>query len=393
MSYINRFTRRLKGRPRSRSLAVIGSSLALIAALSGILALVTSRPASATPGHGQITVNSYNWSSNAGYGSRSPALVEDSEGVVHLEGALSQISASGGYADLLGWIEAGYAPPGRTVYTTVHTLGGTYADLAITGNGEIWLIPSTNTNPGFVSLEGISYPTFSSTGSAVEPVQINTPDWYSYTPEFNYGAASASVWEDSRFTVHLMGGVQRVSTRGANPTLIGSVPAWADPLSTVFTIVHTLGGTYADLTVSSSGQIWLQPSTNTNPGFVSLEGITYSIDPSAPWQGLGAGDTGVTAANFGNAAAPGWYEDLDGIVHLEGAFQGPEEPVPYNQFLLIGQLPVAPTSNVFTVVSTAYGTYADLVIGTDGKIWLLGFPGVGDTNATLISLDGIQFPL
>jgi hypothetical protein len=102
-----------------------------------------------------IQLNFSNWSDNAGFGSGGPEWYTDGSGVVHLEGAVSQFS-SGGNANLIGTLPPA-ARPSRTVYTIVHTLAGTYADLSIGSDGSINLLPSSNTNPAFVSLEGISY--------------------------------------------------------------------------------------------------------------------------------------------------------------------------------------------------------------------------------------------
>ena len=54
--------------------------------------------------------------------------------------------------------------------------------------------------------------------------------------------------------------------------------AAAAPASDVYTIVHTLAGTYADLDIKRSGQILLinpPQSLVTDERFVSLESIVY----------------------------------------------------------------------------------------------------------------------
>jgi hypothetical protein len=384
------------------------SCSALVLAMSGSAAANTYSP---------ITVNQSNWSGSTCCGAKYPALIEDSHGVVHLQGALRQTSPYGPYANLLGWTGSGslfsaYAPPGRTVYTIVHTGSQTYADLAINSNGEIWLIPcstgacssptafyrSPNTNAGFVSLEGVSYVAFPTGGWQGGQITTNWPNWNTGTPQYNFGASSASWWEDNSWTVHLSGGVQEVRP---GTSLIGWLPSSvAPPAGPVYTLVHTLGGTYAKLSIDTYGGIWLIPiAGNTNPGFVSLEGITYSR--------LGAPSTSVWSAfkplaylntinwldgGYG-ATTTGWYRDADGFVHLEGGVKSIPQSGTFGAggWPSIGTLPEAatPTYNVFTIVHTLEG-FADLMIGTDGRISLIALSPY-DTSPGFVSLDGVTF--
>ena len=78
--------------------------------------------------------------------------------LTHLQGAAKQTRATGA-ANLLGTLTP-FAIPTRNVFTIVHTLNGTYADMEIANNGQIGLIdprPPARTDYRFVSLEGISY--------------------------------------------------------------------------------------------------------------------------------------------------------------------------------------------------------------------------------------------
>jgi hypothetical protein len=106
-----------------------------------------------------IPVNIANWSILAGFGSRSPYWYRDDSFVVHLEGAVTQISTTGSNPNLIATLPADVAPT-RAVYTIVHTFDGTYADLAIEPNGQILVIapraPAVR-DYTFVSLEGITY--------------------------------------------------------------------------------------------------------------------------------------------------------------------------------------------------------------------------------------------
>jgi hypothetical protein len=84
---------------------------------------------------------------------------------------------------------------------------------------------------------------------------------------------------------------------------------------------------------------------------------------------------------------PQWYTDGSGIVHLIGAVTQTSKT---GQANLIGTLPpeARPTRNVFTIVHTGSGTYADLAIDKDGTINLL--PSF-NTNTTFVSLEGISY--
>jgi len=106
-----------------------------------------------------IRVNTLNWTASAGFGSRHPAWYTDRSGIVHLQGAVSQTSAAGSGADLIGTLPAA-ARPSTAVYTIVHTFGGTSAGLEISTAGQILILQPPSpavTDLSFVSLEAISY--------------------------------------------------------------------------------------------------------------------------------------------------------------------------------------------------------------------------------------------
>ena len=83
----------------------------------------------------------------------------DGSGIVHLQGAARQFSASGATANNLGRLPSA-ARPASNVFVIVHTFAGTYADLAVQKNGIIALIdprPPAVKEYTFVSLEGITF--------------------------------------------------------------------------------------------------------------------------------------------------------------------------------------------------------------------------------------------
>jgi hypothetical protein len=383
----------------------IVSGSALVFAMSGTASAAPTIPITANGNGG--------WSAYPCCNARPPSVYLDSQNVVHLQGAFSENPAYYGQ-DLPGHPRPGNAyvlavpgsipstyAPDRNVFTIVHTGSGTYADLMIGRDGSIDLLPSYNTNTQFVSLEGISY--FNGTFNpatcpyCVQPLAYGS-NWTSTGIVANVGAGTAGYWEDSNQTVHLRGAVSQ--TNGSGDNYIGSVPLSVAPLTNVYTMVHTgYPGTYTQILIASNGSIWLMPNgTNVNRNFVSLESITYSraetlglftaLNPDRNWSSPGGYGSNWT----------GYYQDPDGIVHLQGAvaYTGRGDP---NSADLIATLPqydghgnrVAPTHNVFTIIDAGGGAYAHLMIGTDGRIWLMTNGTNAGPHPGFVSLEGITF--
>jgi hypothetical protein len=190
---------------------------------------------------------------------------------VHLHGAVAQTSSAA--SNTLGTITGGNGPQNRVVYTIVHTFGGTYADVGISPDGQISLI-----NPrapmvkdySFVSLETITYG-----NNLINPITPNSTNW-SFSPGF--GAIAPAWYKDAAGIVHLVGAAKQINAGGTNPNLLGTLPAAASPKRTVYTIVHTFNGTYADVAITPSGQILLinpRPPAVKDFSFASLESITF----------------------------------------------------------------------------------------------------------------------
>jgi hypothetical protein len=100
-----------------------------------------------------------NWTTQTCCGNRGPEWYTDDSGIVHLEGAVTQVSPTNTSLNLIGTLPAA-ASPTKTVYTITHALNGTYADVAITPQGQTFAIasrPPAVADWGFVSLEGITY--------------------------------------------------------------------------------------------------------------------------------------------------------------------------------------------------------------------------------------------
>ena len=356
----------------------------------GIVAMSGSvTPALATIPVVAIKINTANWSKNAGFGSTALGWYKQSDSVdpdvIHLQGAVKQTSASGTSANLIGTLPPA-ASPSRVVYAVVHTFNGTYADVGIEPNGQIWLIdprPPAVKDYSFVSLESITY-------EQVVPVYdpINLTAFWS--PNAGYGSAKPGWYEDGSFDVHLHGAVAQTSSTASNT--LGSVAGGGGPQNrVVYTIVHTFSGTYADVGISTTGQISLidpRPPMIKDYSFVSLECITYGNNLFNP---ITPNSTNWSFSPGFGAIAPGWYKDAAGIVHLLGAAKqvnaGGTNPN------LLGTLPAAasPKRKVYTIVHTFNGTYADLAISPNGEINLISPREPAVKDFSVVSLESITF--
>ena len=333
-----------------------------------------------------IPMNTANWSAYAGFGTLPPAWSIDSAGVVHLQGAATQISIYGPYADLIGTLPPAVAPA-VSIFAQVNTFNGTTAGVVIDPSGGITAIafgPPARSDFRLLSLDGVSYP-LKAQGI---PVRINTQNW-SYCA--GCGTRAPSWYTDNSGVVHLEGAVKQVSASGNEPGVIGTLPQAAAPAQAVYTIVHTAGG-YADLAIEPSGQLDLidpRPPAAKNYGLVSLESITY--------RAAGAGNpVALNDANWSGQAGlgsrpPGWYTDASGLVHLQGAVHQTSGSGPGAN--VIGTLPAAatPSYTVHEVVPTSAGTYADLTIQPSGAISLTNPPPPLVTDYTFVSLEGITY--
>ncbi|MBV8212946.1 MAG: hypothetical protein JOZ08_06925 [Verrucomicrobia bacterium] len=375
---------------KTRRTAALSGMVTPLMALAIVAMSGSVTPALANiPVASNIDINTANWSTSAGFGStalgwyKETGLVDPD--VVHLQGAVKQTSASGTNANLIGTLPPA-ASPSRVVYAVVHTFNGTYADVSISPNGQIWLInprPPAVKDYSFVSLESITY-------EQVLPVwdPINLTAFWS--PNTVYGSGVPGWYMDGSFDVHVQGGIAQTSSAASN-TLGTIVDGGAPTNRVIYTIVHTFNGTYADVGISPNGQIGLidpRPPMVKDYTFVSLENITYgdnalnSITPnSANWS---------FTPGFG-AIAPGWYKDAVGIVHLVGAAKqinaGGTNPN------LLGTLSAAasPKRTVYTIVHTFNGTYADLAISPNGQITLINPRAPAVKDFSFVSLESITF--
>jgi hypothetical protein len=229
--------------------------------------------------------------------------------------------------------------------------------------------------------------------SSPAPITLNTAHW---SGNAGFGASSPAWFKDGFGVVHLEGAAKQINGAGPGVNTIGTLPRAARPSRNVYVIVHTFAGTYADLEVARNGNINVidpRPPAVTDLSFVSLESVTYRQS--------GSGATGIAlngsnwsgSAGFG-AAGPA-ADEVGSVVHLQGAVKQISNTGSQQNF--IGTLPRAdwPARNVFTIVHTFAGTYADLSIGTNGQVRLIdprSPMGGGDTfDYTFVSLEGVTY--
>jgi hypothetical protein len=195
--------------------------------------------------------------------------------------------------------------------------------------------------------------------------------------------------------VYLRGAVRQVSTTGVTPDIIGILPPAARPDRSVFEMVHTGGGTYAEIEIDQFGDVAVFPPHSPavqDFKFVSLDGVSYErllSNVNFPVAVNTANWSGNTA--FLDSVAPSAYTDGSGIVHLDGAVTQTSQGTGAD---VIGTLATAfrPNFNVFTIAPTFDGGYADLWISAEtGQISLIGARSPGVADSRFISLDGLTY--
>jgi hypothetical protein len=401
-SFTNTFVMRLAtiagsgSTAQRRFLAALITTTTLLLAIAGAASAATFVP---------ITVNSANWMAAGSVvpGTVAPAAYLDGQDLVHLQGAVTQTSQSGNL-DFIGIVPAGDRP-NRAVYTIVHTFNGTFADLAINAQGQIFLIPSSATGTHFVSLEGITYQP--GNANPPSPINLNTANWLG---SVCCGATGPGAYATTTLgagppgggdeIVHLQGAVKQKSSSGSDPNLIGTLPSDVEPPNrSVYTIVHTGSGTFADLAINPQGQIFLIPTptlTGSNTQFVSLEGISYNqgelinggveSDPGWGLGGFGAG------GGFPSNDAIFWIEDGQGFIHLEGGVNLQTSCNPTCPEIALLPPQIRPSRNLYFVVHTFAGTFADLSIGTNGAINVIPDTLYGKpSDLSFLSLEGLTW--
>ena len=362
---------------RRRFAAALPSAAAVLCAMAASASAYSLNPL--TPAAG--------WSAKACCNAGPPGWYQDAFGIIHLEGAVSQTTPGG--PQLVTTLPPA-ARPNRNVFVTVHTLAGTYANLAILSNGQVSVIspdPKFTKDLGFVSLENITYQPANRLPTT--PIMLNGGNW---SQSAGFSTVIPQWYKDGSGTVHLEGAA-RQTLFGANSNFLGQLPHAAAPLHEVTTIVHAGSGTWAQLFILPDGRMFTNSINGGFPSdlhFLSLEGVSYNASPF-----INDASGNLNTANWAPAfgfAGPGWFEDGAGIVHLQGEVTQ-ISPIGPNAGLIL-TLPsfLAPNRAIFTIVITADGAYADVAILPTGQV-VIAFPdrSPARNDFGFLSLDSITY--
>lgn len=367
---------RALGRPRRLTAALLSAG-AVLCATAASASAYTLNPL--TPAAG--------WSAKACCTAGPPGWYQDAFGLIHLEGAVTQTTPGG--PQLVTTLPPA-ARPNRNVFLTVHTSFGTFANLAILSNGQVGVIspnPRFTKDLSFVSLEGITYQPANRLPTT--PIMLNGGNW-SQSAGFN--TVVPQWYKDGSGTVHLEGAA-RQTVFGANSNFLGQLPHAAAPLHEVTTIVHAGSGTWAQLFILPDGRIFtnsINGGFGSDLSFLSLENVSYNASPF-----ISDASSNLNTANWAPAfgfAGPGWFEDAAGIIHLQGEVAQTSASGPNAGLILTLPSFLAPNRNIFTIVITADGAYADVAILRGGQV-VIAAPDRLPTTLDLayLSLDSITY--
>jgi hypothetical protein len=237
----------------------------------------------------------------------------------------------------------------------------------------------------------------SAAGVPVTPIAL-TSDWSGHA---GFGSSGPGFFVDNSpepQVVYLQGAVRQVSTKGVTPDIIGVLPFADRPDRSVFEMVATGNGTYAEIEIDQFGDIGVFPPhspAGQDFAFVSLDGISFERLLSNVNVPVTVNTANWSASAGFDSVAPSVYTDGSGIVHLQGAVTQTSAPATGPD--VIGTLVPAfrPNFDLFTIVPTFQGTYADLFISAaTGQIILIGprvpaDPAVQDNH--FVSLEGITY--
>jgi hypothetical protein len=114
---------------------------------------------------------------------------------------------------------------------------------------------------------------------STDAIVVNSVNW---SPSAGFGSSAPGWFKIVGLVdpdvVHLQGAAKQTSGMGSDANLLGTLPPAASPDRTVYAIVHTFKGTYADIAIEPNGRIHLinpRPPAVKDYSFVSLEGISY----------------------------------------------------------------------------------------------------------------------
>ena len=123
--------------------------------------------------------------------------------------------------------------------------------------------------------------------------------------------------------------------------------------------------------------------------FISLESVTYR--PSGTVTPITLNSQNWIPPSPALAGQPAWFTDRSGIISLQGGAVQSSSSGPGAS--TIGTLPRAarPARDVYTIVITSNGAYADLQIAASGQINVISPRPPAVSGNAFVSLDGISY--
>ncbi len=265
--------------------------------------------------------------------------------------------------------------PVHEQYIGVYTEGGTYGQLAVQRNGDMWLSgPSDGPSKEFSSLAGVS---FLAPHTRARPLHLE--NGWRPGPALDHAGVPAGTLIDG--VLYLSGELRDPST--THP-LLGVLPRADRPSRQLYMIANTSDWAPGVLQVSPNGKILLYGG---NARMVTdLDGLSYSVTRSG-WHKLPLINLWESLQTMDHTGTPS-YRVSGGVVYLSGAVRQNSQ----GNVTLTTLPPAArPAHTLYICTYDIGGALGELVIEHDGMVESFGSP---QQNAVVFtSLAGISYPV
>jgi hypothetical protein len=357
----------LPGRSISSLFRRFVTNVVIMSMVALSLQLLAMTDAHAAAAFSDLTLEN-GWSALTGTATPSASLAN---GVVTLNGAIRTAGTDG----VAFTLPAADSPP-TAVYVSVDFAGG--------DSGRLYIQPS-----GVVTVEADGGD-FSDAAAFVSL----TGAWFSvktsgYTPLTLVNGWANAPFSTSNAEVQVASGIVRFkgAVAGGTAATIATVPAAFRPPANVFLPVNLCDAVSGQLEITPDGTVTVQPESGSFSDascFTSLDGVSYSTTTS--------GFTPLTPAsgwtNAPSGTSPAAAQEINGIVHLEGAF----ETSGANRVPTTLPPALSPSVETYVKVDLCNGVSGQLGITTSGAVVMnvegMDFPPVN----CVVSLDGVTFP-
>jgi hypothetical protein len=310
----------------------------------------------------------------APYNTLAPATALVS-GIVHFRGAIKTTGTNAVPFTL---------PTGRrptsTVYLPVNLCNATKGRLIVASNGTVTVAAEGGAWANaqcFVSLDGVSFAV-----SATGFTPLTLKNGWTHAPFATRNAAVIRIGE----VIRLQGAI--ATTTGNTNMNALRIPTEFMPSFDAYMPVDLCSGTKGRIRVEITGELTVSAENGAGNAtcFVSLEGVSWGLNPSVEgWSCVGA-TNGWTGAPF--ATRHPCVRNDSGIIRLIGAAAtGGTNPVPV-------QLPlgVRPSKDTYVEVDMCNAAQGRVLIQPNGDVTVQGKSGFG-VAACFTSFDGVWFSL